>query len=70
MLEAVALTFEFLGKILIGIAVLLSHIKLTKERKIDLKVLKEFKREKAITVTAIIFLIIGYALHLRVIGVI
>lgn len=42
----VGTTFDLLGKILIGIAVLLVHKQVMKEHKIDKDVLKQMKREQ------------------------
>ena len=64
MFEVVALTLDFIGKILIGVSVLFVHNRVSIEKKIDKYVLKEMKREKLIAILGIIFISIGYVLHL------
>lgn len=59
-----AVTFDFMGKILIAVIALLVHRRVKKEQKINRKVLKEMKLEQGIGIAAIIFIITGYVLHL------
>lgn len=62
-IEQVAFTLDLIGKILIGIAVVRVHGRVGREGKIDKKVLKSFMKEKWWTYTGILFLIVGWALH-------
>ena len=59
-----AMTFDFVGKILIALTALLTHRILIKERKIDDLVLKDMKLEVGAGVLGIAFIIIGYVLNL------
>ncbi len=56
-------TFDVIGKILIGIAVLLVHKHILREHKIDKDVLKQMKKEQIIGLLGIIFILIGYFIH-------
>lgn len=56
-------TFDIIGKILIGIAVLLVHKCLMKEHKIGIKVIKKMKLERLLVILGIGFMIIGYLIH-------
>jgi len=58
-----AITFDFVGKFLLGITVLLVHRRLGKEHKIDVKVLKALKKEQVLGILGILFIALGYALH-------
>lgn len=66
MIATIALTFDFIGKILIGFAVLLVHFRVTKEKKIDITVLKAMRTEKVLALIGIVLLTAGYILHLYV----
>ncbi len=59
----VGATFDVIGKILIGITVLLVHKRVIKEQKIDKTVLKEMKREQLMGLLGIVLIIIGYVIH-------
>jgi len=50
---------DALGKVLLGISVILVHGIVYKERKIDIKVLREIKIEKKLSILGIILIIIG-----------
>lgn len=65
-IEFFALTFDFIGKVLLGITALLVHRRIKREQKIDKQVLKEMKFEQAIGIIAILLIFIGYLLHLIV----
>lgn len=56
-------TFDVLGKILVGTAVLLVHRHVMKEHKIDKDVLREMKIEQLLGIFGIILIIIGYLIH-------
>jgi hypothetical protein len=56
-------TFDMIGKILIGIAVLLVHGHIIKEHKIDKRVFRAMYRKKIFVFAGIILIIIGYFFH-------
>ena len=62
-IDILGLTFDFVGKVLIAVTALLVHRRVKKEGKIDKSVLKEMSLEQGFGVLGIIFLIIGYLLH-------
>jgi len=57
-------TLDVIGKILIGVAVLFVHGHILKEHKIDKYVFKEMKREQFLVLLGIIFIILGYLIHI------
>lgn len=57
-------TFDVVGKVLIGVAVLLVHRHVMKEHKIDKDVLREMKIEQVLGGLGILFIIIGYLIHI------
>jgi len=59
----IPLTLEFLGTLLIGVAVLRVHMKMRKEHKIDDKVMRAIRREKYITIIGLILITLGYILN-------
>jgi len=63
-IEFWAVTFDFVGKILIGVTALLVHRRVRVERRIDRVVLRALRREKFLGVLGIILIVLGYALHL------
>ena len=65
--EVIGLTFDVLGKVLLGLAVLKVHAKLSKDHKIDCAVIKTIKYEKTITITGIILIILGYLINIKLI---
>jgi len=67
-LEFLAFTLDFVGKFLIGVTALLVHRRVRVERRIDKIVLKALKREKFLGVFGIIFITIGYALHISLLN--
>lgn len=56
-------TFDVIGKVLIGVAVLLVHGHIMKEHKIDKMVLRAMRREKILVFVGIILIVIGYFFH-------
>ena len=67
-LEFWALTFDFTGKILLVIVALLVHKRVRKAQRIDKRVLKEMKFEQGAGILALVFLALGYILHLILIN--
>lgn len=66
-IEFWSLTFDFAGKIIVIITVLLVHQKIIKEHKIDTIVLKEMHLEEILGILGIILITIGYILKLQII---
>jgi hypothetical protein len=62
-IEFLGMTFDFVGTIILAIAVLRVHMKLGKEHKIDKKVLQAIHREKIFAILAIIFIFFGFILQ-------
>lgn len=60
----IGLTLDTIGKILLGLTVLMVHWHVLKEHRIDRDVLLSMKREQFLAVLAIILIIIGYILQL------
>lgn len=56
-------TFDVIGKILIGITVLLVHGRVIRKHKTDRSVIKEMKHERIFGILGIAFVIIGYIIH-------
>ncbi|HJZ18537.1 MAG TPA: hypothetical protein VJ208_00320 [Candidatus Nanoarchaeia archaeon] len=65
-LEILALTFDFIGKILVVIMAILVHRKIGKERKIDRKVKREIYLEEVLGILGIILITAGYVLKLQI----
>lgn len=63
-MEMLALTFDIIGKIIVAYAVLSVHGYVSKDQKIDKAVFLAMKREKMIIIAGIIFMLLGYAIHL------
>lgn len=63
-LETIATIADYLGKILIVWAVLLVHLKLRKEDRVDKAVEREIKTEEVITVLGILFLTAAFVIKL------
>lgn len=60
----IGLTLDTLGKVLLGITVLMVHRNIMKEHKIDVDVLRAMRREQALAVLAILLIVGGYILQL------
>lgn len=58
------LTIGTIGKVLLGITVILVHGRITREHKIDRAVLKEMRKEKWYGVAGIILMVLGYILEM------
>ena len=59
-----AIVFDFIGKFLLALLVILVHNRVRKEGRIDKKVLKEMKLEKFVGSISMILLILGFIFHL------
>lgn len=62
------ITFGVVGKILLGITVMLVHHKIVTEHKIDKVVLSEMRRESRLALAGIIFIAVGYILEITHFG--
>ena len=62
------ITFGVVGKILLGITVMLVHHKIVTEHKIDKVVLSEMRRESRLALAGVIFIAVGYILEITYFG--
>jgi protein-S-isoprenylcysteine O-methyltransferase Ste14 len=62
-IEFWATTFDFAGKILIAVMVILVHMKIRKFRKINTEVLREIYFEEIMGILGIVLLSAGYVLR-------
>lgn len=58
------LTLGVLGKVLLGVTVISVHSHIVHERKIDMDVLKEMRRERKLGILAVMLIIAGYTMEL------
>lgn len=63
-LFTIGLTLDTLGKVLLGITVLMVHWHILKEHKVDGDVLRTMKKEQVLGKAGIFFIIVGYVLQL------
>jgi len=63
-LSVIGFTFDVVGKVLLGISVYLVHSRVTREMKINKKVLREMKRERSLALIGLVLIIIGYLMQL------
>ena len=66
-IEFWAVTLDFAGKVLVAIMALIVHIKIMKEKRIDLVVLKEIYLEEILGILGILMLVAAYILKLQII---
>lgn len=57
------LTVGVIGKVLLGIGVLIAHTKLAHEMKIDQLVLKSFRLEHTLTIIGLALIVAGYGME-------
>ena len=60
----IGLTFGIVGKVMLGLSVILVHGKIAHDHRIDGPVLREMKRERNIAMVGIAFMVLGYFLEL------
>lgn len=65
---ALGITLSFIGKLLLGVSVVLVHRKITKERRIDGIVLMQMKHEQLIAIAGILLMIVGYLVEMMYFG--
>lgn len=58
------LTVGVVGKLLLGIGVLIAHNRLVQERTIDALVIKSYRLEHTLTVAGLILIVVGYGMEL------
>lgn len=66
-LVLLAINLDFAGKVLLGVMALMVHHKVTKEKRIDRKVLGEMKLEQALGILAVVFFVLSYVLEIGII---
>jgi len=62
-METVALTFEFVGTLLVAHTALRVHYRFLNEHKVNEKVFNSMKKELRFGVLGVVFIIIGYVLQ-------
>jgi len=62
--EFIPLTFEFIGTVLIGLAILSVHSRMEVEHKIDRKVVKAIRQEQLLTKIGLVLISIGFIWHI------
>lgn len=67
-MEILALTLDILGKILVAYTALAVHIRVQRERKMDTSVFRVMEFEKWSGIVGIVLMILGYVLHVVVVG--
>ena len=63
-INLISIILTAIGDILIGLSVLQVHTKLSKERRVDRKVIEEIKDEKQFVITGVIFIALGLILKI------
>lgn len=58
------LTIGTIGKVMLGVGVLIAHSELAHERKIDKLVLKSFRIEHSLTIAGLFLIVAGYGLEM------
>jgi hypothetical protein len=58
------ITISMIGKVLLGVTVMMVHSKIVKEHHIDRKVIKEMRRERNLAFLGILFILLGYYLEI------
>ncbi len=59
-----AITIGVLGKVLLGIGVLIAHSQLVHEKTINYLVLKSYRTEHVLTVAGLVLIVIGYMMEI------
>ena len=63
-LEIIGFSLDVLGKVLLGVTVLLAHRRIVQEHRIDRQVLTEMRREQLLGVLGIVLIVVGFLLQL------
>ena len=63
-LNIIGLTLELIGTLLLAVMVILVHLKLKKEKHLDVAVFNEISLEKKLGLVSILLLIIGFGLQI------
>lgn len=64
----IGMTMGVVGKIMLAYGVVLVHIKMAKERRIDEIVVSSFRTEMFITLAGVLFIVVGYFLEVSFLG--
>lgn len=62
------LTIGTIGKVLLGVGVMIAHSSLVKEKRIDMAVLRGYRIEHTITVIGLIMIVVGYFMEVYFYG--
>ena len=62
------LTIGAIGKVLLGVGVMIAHSSLVKEKRIDMVVIKGYRIEHALTVIGLIMIVVGYFMEIYFYG--
>ena len=62
------MTAAVFGKMMLAYGVVLVHIKMAKERRIDDAVIRSFRTEMIITIIGIILIVVGYFMEVAFLG--
>ncbi len=63
-LFVIGLTLSALGKVMLGMTVLVVHWRVLKDHRIDEDVLREMRREQVVGIIAVLLVITGYTLQM------
>ncbi len=61
--ELIIITTDFLGKFLLAVMALMVHNKVTREKRIDIKVIREMRAEQILGVVALFLFLLSYILN-------
>lgn len=62
------MTLTVTGKVLVIVAALFIHASILKEKKIDKKLLSDYRKERWVVVLGLLMIVVGYILELRGLG--
>ena len=64
LLLLIGMTLGTLGKVLLGVAVIRVHSRLSKEHSVDDAVVQEIKKERQLSIWAVVMMLLGYVLEI------
>jgi len=64
----IGITLGIIGKILLGLTVMLVHHRVVLEHRIDNAVIREMKRERWLALIAMIMMLVGFLFELKALG--
>ena len=68
-IETLALTFDFIGMVLIAVMILITYKRITNRGATNKTVLHQMNKEKRVGILGIIFIVVGYIMRLAESGV-